>query len=649
MLRQIASMLLTRQLDWLWPDVGLRTKISVLVVAGTLSLIGLFAYWGAVALHESRELALQDRLVLAQATAGQVDAALAYVEHVLRDAATREVWSDPEQIDLALERTLERLQLHATHIFLTDHTGHVIAARPAITSAVDLSHFAAVSNVLLGESFAVSHDQRAPTADSSAVAATPVRNSSNDANRALVIGINLVNSPYLALFRSMNLGIGGYVDLIDPGARILASTCPARVGLTSHPTDDLSGMILKHDPVVSTGHECFASPSAPSSCREVLAFAPLEYAPWGVAVRQRQDQVLAGMSTFQIHILMLMVVGVVGDLIIVDLITRTISRPVQALDTVTRRIAAGDLDSPVHVSKKDEIGRLARSLDLMRVRLKESIHHLNLQVRDARAETRTALKQNAMLYAELQEKEQMRRKLLGRVFSAQEEERKRISRELHDETCQILNSLAYDLDNLSEMLAQSAAPPSEISPFLQKMRSLAKTGRDGVGRIIFDLRPTMLDHLGLVPALRWYAGIRLNDAGIHSSFREVGRSPRFLPSIETALFRTVQEAVNNIAQHSHARQADFVFHYADERVDVDITDDGLGFDRAATGNMTEGGRGLGLIGMEERMASVGGQFRLQTAPGKGTIVRLAVPLTDQAPSSGAEGAMNEQDPCAGRG
>lgn len=243
----------------------------------------------------------------------------------------------------------------------------------------------------------------------------------------------------------------------------------------------------------------------------------------------------------------------------------------------------------------------------------------------------------------------MRRRLLGRVLSAQEEERKRISRELHDETCQILNSLAYDLDNLSEMLTQGETSVAELSPFLQKMRSLAKTGRDGVGRIIFDLRPTMLDHLGLVPALRWYAGLRLNDAGIQFGFREVGRAPRLLPSVETALFRTVQEATNNIAQHSRAHQADFVFQYADDRVQVDVTDDGLGFDRTVVQSLTEGRRGLGLIGMEERMAYVGGQFHLQSTPGRGTTIRLTVPLTGQVLFGGTQGATNEQDPSAGCG
>src|SRR5512142_2757009 len=111
-----ASNGLKRHLEWFWPDIGLRTKMSVLVIAGTLSLIGLFVYLETVALQQSTERILQDRVVLAQATAGQIDDALAYVENVLLDAATRETWSDPDQVRLALAHTHERLQFYATHV-----------------------------------------------------------------------------------------------------------------------------------------------------------------------------------------------------------------------------------------------------------------------------------------------------------------------------------------------------------------------------------------------------------------------------------------------------------------------------------------------------------------------------------------------------
>jgi signal transduction histidine kinase len=466
---------------------------------------------------------------------------------------------------------------------------------------------------------------------------------------ALVIGINLVSSGYLTFIHSFELGSSGHIDLVDLSGTILASTRPARVGHLTDARDNLPDMIRKHHPAVSTGHNCLTSTSAPDCCTEVLAFAPLDRAEWGVAVRQSEEEVSATARALELRIVGLMVVCVVGALVFVYLTTRSVIHPVQALTTATRRIAGGDLDTAIPTSGKDEIGSLARSFDAMRVRLKEWSHELDTRVREATAESRAALKQNALLYAELQEKEQMRRELLHRVFSAQEEERKRISRELHDETCQILNSLAYDLDNIGEMLVHGEASSAQVQPLLENMRSLAKMGRDGVSRIIFDLRPTMLDHLGLVPALRWYAETRFSDLGIRYSFREVGSPRRLLPSVETALFRVVQEAVNNIAQHSRARHADFFFEYLNDRVEVRISDDGRGFDRTAVENAVNGKRGLGLVGMEERMTAVGGQFRLQSAPGKGSLLQLSVPLASAVSSGEKGGAGDGQNPSDGRG
>ncbi len=637
MFSRIASKGLTRPLDWLWPDVGLRTKISVLVIAGTLSLIALFVHLGKMALDQSTERILHDRVVLAQATASQIDNALAEIENIVRDAVAREGWSNPDQVQVALAQTRVRLGMHATHLFLTDDTGRVITSTPAIPSPLDLSQFSAVAQALDGQPFAVSGYKRTLSSFSSAVAASPIQNSSGDVTRALVVSLNLEDSHYLSFIRSAELGNGGYVDLVDQGGRVLVSTCPARVDRVSDSSSDLSTLILEHRSVASTGHSCYTSP-AENSCREVLAFAPLDHAPWGVAVRQREDQVFAGLHNLLVQIFGLMLICIAGDLIFVYLTTRAVIRPVNALTAASRRIAAGDLETPVPTDEKDELGRLARTFEQMRLRLQQWSRALKKEAQDATAASRATMKQNAMLYAELQEKEQMRRELLHRVFSAQEEERKRISRELHDETCQILNSLAYDLDNVGEMLAHGESPATEVQPMLEKMRALAKTGRDGVSRIIFDLRPTMLDHLGLVPALRWYAETRLSDMKINYSFREVGQARRLRPSVETALFRVVQEAVNNIAQHSRARHADFCFEYCDDRLVVRVADDGQGFDRTSIPNRANGRRGLGLMGMEERMTAAGGHFILQTACGKGTVIQLSVPLTN------APGANHEQDP-----
>ena len=616
-----------QRLNWLWPDIGLGTKMTVLVVVGTISPIGLFAYLGTAALDENTQRTLQDRVVLAQTTARHIDYVLASIQNVLADTAAQNDWTDPARTESALGNAYRRLNFYATRVYLLDPTSRAIAAVPPITSTVSFSEFASVTAVLNSQPFAVSRYKRPfGSFDSSTIAAVPVRDASGIVTGALVITIDLTGPNIRTFTDPIGLGDTGYMDLVDLNGVILASTRRERIGQASDHGDTLVGMIHDHRPAVSTCHDCHTTAAAPGPQRQVLAFAPLERAQWGITVRQSEDEVFAASRQLQFRIFALMALMLVGALVLVFLTTRSVITPIQELTVATRQIATGDLDSPIEVQGHDEIATLAHSFDAMRARLKEWNRELDARVQERTADLAKAADEIKRLYAELQRKEQLRGELLHRVISVQEEERKRISRELHDETSQILVSLAYSLDNLGEMIAHGGASAPEIQPMLENMRALAKTGRDGVSRIIFDLRPTMLDHLGLVPALRWYAETRLNGKGIQFDAHEVGDARRLPPTIETVLFRVVQEAINNIAQHSHARHADLVFEYSDEQIEVRIADDGQGFDPTCVSSHADSQLGLGLIGMEERMSAVDGEFRLRAARGAGVSITLRVPI-----------------------
>jgi two-component system sensor histidine kinase UhpB len=152
---------------------------------------------------------------------------------------------------------------------------------------------------------------------------------------------------------------------------------------------------------------------------------------------------------------------------------------------------------------------------------------------------------------------------------------------------------------------------------------------DGVHKLIFDLRPTMLDHLGLVPALRWFAQSRLEPTGIRVVIQEKS-APRRLPTeVETALFRVVQETINNIARHAAARNARISFDFGDEAVTVEVEDDGIGFDIIELALSPDTGRGLGLMGMEERIEVLDGEIEIISAPSYGTHVHIRVPIVDR--------------------
>ena len=619
------------RLHWLWSRFGLSVKMAAIVVVGTIALVVLFLYLGTAALNENIQRTLQERVVLAQTTARHMDYILANIEDVLPDVARQTSWSDSTHLNEALERARYRLGFYATQVFLLDRDGRAIAASPPITSPISFTQFASVNAVLGGQSFAVSRFTRPINGiGSSAIAATPIRDDDGKVGGALVISIDLTSPNIRTFTQPIGLGETGYIDLIDLSGTILASTRHERVGAQSDHQESLATLIRAQRQTVSACHDCHTTATANWPVREVLAFAPLERAQWGVTVRQSEDEVFESIHQLQVRIFALMAIMLVGALILVYLTTRSVITPVQVLTTATQRIAAGDLDTPLGMHGQDEIGTLARSFDAMRVRLKESIAEIKVWNRelDARVHARTADCERAaaeirQLYEELQQKEQIRRELLNRVFSAQEEERKRISRELHDETCQVLTGLSYALDDTAEIL-----PTTDLKPHLERMHDLVTTALAEIHRIILDLRPTMLDHLGLVPALRWYAESRFDGLGIRVSIREVGPARRLPPAIETALFRVVQEAINNIARHSRATRADFVLEFTPAQVQVWIKDNGKGFNPATVLSATDHQRGLGLMGMEERMTAAGGHLQIHSTPGDGTTIQLSAPVKD---------------------
>jgi len=229
--------------------------------------------------------------------------------------------------------------------------------------------------------------------------------------------------------------------------------------------------------------------------------------------------------------------------------------------------------------------------------------------------------ENARLYEELARREQLRGELLEKVITAQEEERKRIARELHDDTSQALSALMYSLE-----AAEATCNAPETKPSLTAMRQRVTQILEGVHKLIFDLRPSMLDHLGLFVALRWYAETHLESAGIRLRLEERGTLRRLPAQVETALFRVVQEALNNIAKHAGARNVRMTFDCRDGVVGIDVQDDGLGFDLAEVARSTDQRRGLGLVGMQERIGLLGGQISVTSTPGEGTHISMRVPV-----------------------
>jgi len=238
---------------------------------------------------------------------------------------------------------------------------------------------------------------------------------------------------------------------------------------------------------------------------------------------------------------------------------------------------------------------------------------------------------NAMLET-LEHDRQQLQALSSQIIDAQEAERKRIARELHDETAQTLTSLLVRL-----RILERAADPAEVRARTAELRELTLKALEEVRNMARELRPSTLDDLGLVAAVQSYTEYCAKLLGFAVSFRSEGFSHRLAPQVELVLYRVVQEALTNVARHANARHVEVTLMQEGSRAVAMVRDDGVGFDVEAVLASRE--RGLGLFGMQERMALVGGRLLLDSQPGRGTLVRAEVPLEAFQAPAGAGGAL----------
>lgn len=278
-------------------------------------------------------------------------------------------------------------------------------------------------------------------------------------------------------------------------------------------------------------------------------------------------------------------------------LTHDIAAPLRSLARASRSLI--DEDAPPHPLPErvgqDEVGRLATDFKAIAERL--------------------AAQQTA-----LEEKDRLRGQLLDKVITAQEDERRRISRELHDQTGQSLTGLLVGLKVLDR-----AKSLDEVRDRLGHLKELVHATLDEVHRISVELRPAMLDDLGLIAALRASANDFETAHGIKVEFHTTHLEGRLPALVESPIYRVVQEALTNVAKYAGARHVRIALERTDARIVATVEDDGRGFDAAAV--LTARNReNLGLMGMQERIGLLGGTFLLDSAPGEGTRIRFTIPL-----------------------
>lgn len=619
-------------------EISLRRRVYLLMAIGVFFPL---LVWFAVSAHWMRkndERLAAGRLSAASAVAAHFDLELTGDLEVLqRFAAAVAPSLDARDREAArrLLRDAHHQLRHREAVFLLDAEGLVLAEEPqgsvsgaprgeeqALVADVIATGRPRLSGLVAGTRGGVVHELvpiRSWRGDVVGVAGGAFRPERRDLDRML---------------RFLQRGQTGFADLVDASGRVLASTTPGRAGRVSECSRRLGRLAVEKASLTTPCADCHAEEGVPLRPTEHLAFAAVAAAPWGVVVRQDLAEALpseglpwyavAGVLTLQLALAGAFAWGA----------SRSVTQPVEVLTRHAERIAAGELAWPIPHLGDDEVGRLGKSLEKMRESLRQLIDHV-AEV-NAGLEQRVAERTHELneANAELKAREEARGQLLRKVITAQEDERKRIARELHDETSQALAVLAMGLEGAQDAIRAGKTPR------LEEVKAVAVRTLEDVHRLILDLRPSVLDDLGLLSAIRWYADRQLASRGL-SVRCEFGELRRLPPEMETALFRICQEAMSNVARHAHASAALVQVGVEGGEVVIEIEDDGKGFDPAGAARR-EGRRPWGLMGIRERAEILGGTASIESAPGEGTHVEVRIPVPP-APAA-APAPAHEKDP-----
>jgi len=293
------------------------------------------------------------------------------------------------------------------------------------------------------------------------------------------------------------------------------------------------------------------------------------------------------MNTMILTTILVVILGILAAYLLTSLLTKPI---IQMVET-TKMVGKGQFDKKVNLSWfHDEISTLGEAFNEM--------------------------------IENLQKSDQLRSNLLKKIITAQEEERNRIARELHDQTGQSLTSLLIGIKMLEE-----TQDTEDIAAKAAQLRQLTNDTLEEIKDLALALRPSALDDMGLEAALRRYTNDCSTKLGVDVDFQAFGTQGLYLqPEIRLTIYRVVQEALTNVAKYSKVSEASVILECEGDILTAIIEDDGVGFDVEATFNSTNLEKKLGLYGMKERVNLIGGELTIESNPGLGTTIYVHINL-----------------------
>ncbi len=617
--------------------LGLQRRIMLYVTVGLTVMFGVVAVLGLGAIGEATELVYRERLTTAHTTAGTIVREFAQVAAEV-DEARQDLFPRPgsgapvgaaARLLSRLKRTPELYRfIGVSGVWLLDDNGQLLeqAGEPRASQG---------GAQLPGADLDGSPDDRfsiiagVGTVEGAvpfAVVVVRVGGSSGDTGLIVAVHIVAINStlPFLPTadgFRPDPAAVSPapagdaaeyHLEIVGPDGTVLL-----RIGPDEYPGQpsphhsairDLAATrgaaTLRHDPE-----------NAADNGSHVMAVVPIGLSPFYLVLEQAVDVALALPLQLRDQLFISIGIGFALTLGVAWFTTRRVVAPTEMLTRAAERMAEGDLASPIKVNAQDEVAQLADSLEAMRRRLQAAL---------------SAVEQTNM---ELETRVADRTARLGQVLrttiSAQEDERHRLARELHDETAQSLAALAIALDRARDGLAEGGSSP-EPRERIAEARVIAGRLLEETRRLILGLRPSVLDDLGLVPAIRWLCETGLGDHGIETTIEADPSGGRLLNQVEVTLFRIAQEAIGNVSRHAAANHVQITLEVADGVARLTVADDGRGFDPAQVFGPAGIAHSVGLLGMQERVRLLEGKMQVHSEDGHGTEIVVELPLVPEA-------------------
>ena len=569
---------------------GLRVQIVLWTVLPlTLVLIGV-AFTGVYS-HEQamRDLVAERDQALAGMSAGQVrdllKARIAVLEELGREQAFHNRDLAAQHAHLVEAGDLSALFVEG--IALVDESGEPIAVGSSPPAWLqDRRLFGLAREVMTRQDVTVSPPDDVANWDSTLLVGIPIHDDTGISYGVLAAPIPLSNLGLEPLLSQVQVGEHGVVYLVDAAGQILAgspsdrarSSLAGHTGLDQALQDDAAGATL-----------C----QSPDGERMTLAYAPVDSAglDWRVLVEQPWREVIGPILRYSQFMPLVAALAAVVSLLALYYGIRAIARPLQVLGQRAERVAWGDFDATARpVGGVQESEDLRRTLDQMAKRIQSY--------------------QSGM------------HDYIAAITQGQEEERKRLARELHDETAQALIALRQQVEMAQKSLAKN---PDRASRRLDQVRAALAETLEGIRRFSRDLRPIYLEDLGFIPALEMLARETGQEKAPEVRFSTAGPVHRLPPDLELAAYRIVQEALNNVVQHAQADQAQVEVRFEDQHLVLSVQDDGRGFEPPDLPDALAREGHFGLMGIQERALLDGGQLTIRSTVGEGTDLSVRLP------------------------